>query len=129
MRPSPIPPCHRLTTKVVDGLETLRHDEFQTAMDLRRAEQGNLFALSRFGVEVLDVLDDDVTGIIEQSRLEFPFRLNLNDFDMDAVVTLGHRFNAVDDRRAVVIAIGKPDGSHWLSKVKLERARRQRRPL
>ena len=81
MRPSPIPHRHRLTTKLVDGLETLRHDEFQTAMDLRRAEQGNLFAFSRFGVEVLDVLDDDVTGIIEQSRLEFPFRLNLNDFD------------------------------------------------
>jgi len=41
--------------------------------------------------------------------------LDLNHLNFNAVAALGHRFDAVDDRGAVVIPIGKPHGSHGRS--------------
>jgi len=90
----------------------LRHDELQPAVDLGRAEEGDFFGMSRLCAKVFDVLDDHVAGIVERRGFELLAVLDLNDLNVDAVVLLGHRLDAIDDRRAVVVAVSKPNGPH-----------------
>ncbi len=57
-------------------------------------------------------------------------RLDVQDMDVHGVMALRHRLDAVDDRRVVVVAVGKPDGSHGcFLQVRLERTCWERWPL
>ena len=105
MRASQIAHRHRLAAKLVDGIKALWHDEFQPAVDLRRTEKSNFFASGRLGVKIFNVFDDDIAGVIEQRGFEFLLRLDVYDVYVHGIMALGHRLDAVDDRRAVVVAL------------------------
>ncbi len=69
------------------------------------------------------MFDDDIAMSVEQRGFELSLLFDLNDFDRNAVVAFGQRFDAVDDRRAVVVAVGEADGTHGLlqSQISLSR--------
>jgi hypothetical protein len=59
------------------------------------------------------MFDNHVAGMIEQRRFELALRFDVNDFDMDAVMAFGQGFDAVNNRRAVVVAVGEADGARY----------------
>ena len=58
------------------------------------------------------MFDDRIAPAIKQRRFELAVRFDMKHFDTDAIMELGHGFDAVDNRRAVVVAIGEADGAH-----------------
>src|SRR4029450_2848774 len=72
--------------------------------DARRAEERDVLAANRCTEQVLGVLDDDVTGAIEERCLVLVRWLNVQDPDVDVVVLPRHLFDAEDDGRSVVVA-------------------------
>ena len=58
------------------------------------------------------MFDDRVAAVVEQTPLRKLTLFDVNNFDVDAIMALGHRFDAIDHRCAVVVAVGESDGAH-----------------
>ena len=97
--------------QLVDGACAGTNDELHSRLDDRGAEERDLNASGSLLVEVLEMLDEDVARTVEEGGLVLLRGLDADDVHLEVVVPAGHLLDAVDDRRAVHVAVGELDGA------------------
>jgi hypothetical protein len=81
-------------------------------VNLRCAKQRDRFSPAGHGVKIFEMFDDGIAAVVEQGGFESLTILNVKNLHMDIVVPLGHRLDAIDHRRTVVVAVGESHGAH-----------------
>src|SRR5262245_13083122 len=110
-----IPHRHVSTDEFAHALDVLGHQQIQTANNSRGAEESNFVSFTCFGIKEFHVVDQHIGRIIEQRSLKLAIVFDPQSFDVDPIVFRAHFFDAVDDRRSIIVAIGDPDSIHSTS--------------